>query len=151
MRGAGLLAYTRTSGDAWSSSAYTNVVSYDQLYRPTRRLDLTGRVAYELDGDAYYAPGTLLYALRATQRLGDRFDIGSEFQWIGTSNLSAYNRTGFASELGVRLADSLRLAGGYNFEGSVDPSLAATPTRKGFYVTATSLIDRIFGWGDQRH
>ncbi len=151
VRGAGLLAYTRTSGDAWSSSAYTNVVSYDQLYRPTRRLDLTGRVAYELDGDAYYAPGTLLYALRATQRLGDRFDIGSEFQWIGTSNLSAYNRTGFASELGVRLADSLRLAGGYNFEGSVDPSLAATPTRKGFYVTATSLIDRIFGWGDQRH
>ncbi len=149
-RGAGLLAYERTSGDAYSSSASTNVVSYDQLYRPTQRLDLVGRVAYELDGDTYYEPHTLLYALRATQRLGARFDIGSEFQWIGTSNLGAYNRTGFAIETGYRLANSLRLAGGYNFEGSVDPSLAASPTRRGFYVTATTVIDRIFGWGDER-
>jgi hypothetical protein len=125
-------------------------VSYDQLYRPTQRLDLVGRVAYELDGDTYYEPHTLLYALRATQRLGARFDIGSEFQWIGTSNLGAYNRTGFAIETGYRLANSLRLAGGYNFEGSVDPSLAASPTRRGFYVTATTVIDRIFGWGDER-
>ena len=97
VRGAGLLAYQRTSGDASSSSAYTDVVSYDQLYRPTHRLDLVGRVAYELDGDAYYAPDTLLYALPRDAAAGRPFDIGAEFQWIGTSNLGAYDRTSFAS------------------------------------------------------
>jgi hypothetical protein len=41
----------------------------------------------------------------------------------------------------------MRLAFGYNFSGSPDPALAAAPARRGVYLTATSVIDRIFGWG----
>jgi len=41
----------------------------------------------------------------------------------------------------------MRLAAGYNFSGSPDPSLAVAPTRRGFYATATTVIDRVFGWG----
>jgi hypothetical protein len=42
---------------------------------------------------------------------------------------------------------TLRAAFGYNFGTAADPALAAAPTRRGFYATLTTTIDRIFGWG----
>ena len=55
--------------------------------------------------------------------------------------------TAVAVEAGVRLGDSARVGVGYNVRGSADPSLAAAPVRRGFFVTLTSVVDRLFGWG----
>jgi hypothetical protein len=31
--------------------------------------------------------------------------------------------------------------------GTADPSLSTTPAHRGAYVTVTSVVDRLFGWG----
>lgn len=148
-RGAGLLGWERNSGSAFSNAPYADVLSYDQLYRPTSRLELSGRLAYKLDGDAYYAPHTSLYALRGIQRVGGSFDLGAEIQHISSADLSKYDQNAFSLEGGYRAANSLRVALGYHFDGAVDPALAAEPTRRGMYLSVTSLVDRLFGWGLQ--
>jgi hypothetical protein len=56
-------------------------------------------------------------------------------------------QTGLAVEAGARLGNTLRFAAGYAFSGAADPALFAAPTHRGAYVTATSVVDRIFGWG----
>ena len=61
--------------------------------------------------------------------------------------ISGTNATGFAVEAGYRIGSTLRLAGGYNFSGFADPDTAVSPTHRGFYVTLSTYIDRIFGWG----
>ncbi|MGZ3499640.1 MAG: hypothetical protein ACXVAK_19110, partial [Vulcanimicrobiaceae bacterium] len=58
--------------------------------------------------------------------------------------------TDFAVEAGYQLGSSARIAAGYNFSGSVDPTLTGHPQRKGLYVTFATLVDRIFGWGARR-
>ena len=60
---------------------------------------------------------------------------------------AAPTRPGFAVEAGYRLGSTLRLAGGYNFSGFADPDTAINPTHRGIYVTLSTYIDRIFGWG----
>jgi hypothetical protein len=47
----------------------------------------------------------------------------------------------------VRLGDNTRVGAGFNLRGSADPSLATGPTKRGFYMTVTSVVDRLFGWG----
>jgi hypothetical protein len=125
----------------------TQVLTYDQLYRPTRGLELVGRLAYELDGDSYYLAHTGLVGFRAQQRIGPKADIAGEWQWLTTAQISGVSQTAFAAELGYRIGSSLRIAGGYNFSGSADPTLTGRPTRRGLYLTGTTTIDRIFGWG----
>jgi hypothetical protein len=56
---------------------------------------------------------------------------------------------GLAIEAGHRLTGSLRVAVGYNVRAIADPSLSNAPSRKGFYITMTSVVDRILGWGAQ--
>jgi hypothetical protein len=47
----------------------------------------------------------------------------------------------------VRLGDNVRVGAGYNFSATADPSLATTPVHRGVYLTVTSVVDRLFGWG----
>ena len=140
--GLGVSEYTagETTGD-------TQVVSYDQLYRPTAKLELAGRLAYQLDGDSYYLAHTALVGLRAQQRIGPKADIAAEWQWLTQAQISGVAQTAFATEFGYRIGSSLRLATGYNFSGYADPQLIGRPTRRGLYFSGTTTIDRIFGWG----
>jgi hypothetical protein len=147
-RVAALLSFEDLSGQYTTAlSDSTQVVTYDQLYRPTAQLELAGRLAYQLDGDAYYAAHTALFGLRAQQRIGPKADVAAEWQTLSTPAIADLAQTAFALEFGYRLGSSLRVASGYNFSGTPDPSLTGRPIRRGMYVTATSTIDRIFGWG----
>jgi hypothetical protein len=147
-RVAALLSFEDLSGQyTTAASDSTQVVTYDQLYRPTPQLELAGRLAYQLDGDQYYAAHTALFGLRAQQRIGPKADVAAEWQTLSTPAIADLAQTAFALEFGYRLGSSLRVATGYNFSGSPDPSLTGRPVRRGVYFTATSTIDRIFGWG----
>jgi hypothetical protein len=147
-RVAALLSFEDVSGQATgTASDSTDVATYDQLYRPTRTLELAGRLAYSLDGDSYYAARTALFGLRALQRIGPKADIAAEWQTLSMPAIANVAQTAYALEVGYRIGSSLRLATGYNFSASPDPSLIGHPVRRGIYITGTSTIDRIFGWG----
>jgi hypothetical protein len=146
-RAATLVQYEAQVSNSSQLGTKTRVLSVDQLVRPTTSLEIAGRYAYKLDGDSYYPAQTELFGLRATQRIGSRLDIGSEVRYLDVRNIPGASAMGFAVESGLRIGGGMRLALGYNFSGAPDPSLAAAPTRRGVYVTLTSVIDRILGWG----
>jgi len=146
-RGVSLLDYERTDDGSTSLPLISDILSLEQLYRPTTRLEIAGRLAYKLDGDAYYPAHSQLLSLRAVQRIGSHFDLGAEGSVLGVRGAAGASTSAFAFESGYRLGDQIRLAVGYNLSGAPDPALASAPSRRGIYFTMTSLIDRIFGWG----
>jgi hypothetical protein len=146
-RGVTLLQYELKNSSSGELGTHTATVSLDQAFHPTDRMDLAGRYAYKLDGDAYYPAQTQLFGFRALQRIGEHWDFGGEVQYLDVRWVPGASALGIAAETGLRLGDGMRLAFGYNFSGSPDPALAAAPTRRGIYVTLTTVIDRILGWG----
>jgi hypothetical protein len=125
----------------------TNVAQIQELYRPGERTELAGSLAYKLTGDAFFAPRTSIYGLRADQRIGSRFDLAAEGHWSDIAPLNGTAATGLAIEAGQRVGSTLRVAGGYNFSGFADPAASVNPTHRGLYFTVSSYLDRIFGWG----
>ena len=146
-RGAALVELERRNGTSVAGGDHVDTLSAEAAWRPSRRLELDARGALKLDGDGVYAAHTYLAGLRATQRIGSRFDIGAEARVLGAPGTTRPRTGQFAVESGLRLGDTMRLAVGYNLTGSADPSLAQTPSRKGLYVTLTSVITHVFGWG----
>lgn len=142
-----ILGFEIKDGNVSTLGAHTQLLSLEELYRPDRLLEIAGRYAYKLDGDAYYPAHSSLFDLRGTQRIGSRFDVAAEARFLSAHGIAGASTAGFAIEAGYRLGGEMRLAAGYNFSGSPDPSLAVAPTRRGVYATATSVIDRVFGWG----
>ena len=129
----------------------TNVAQLQELYRSSSRTEWAASAAYKLTGDSFFAPRTTIFGVRVDERIGGRFDLASEAHWSDVAPISGTNATGFAVEAGYRLGSTLRLAGGYNFAGFADPETAVSPTHRGFYLTLSTYIDRIFGWGkDER-
>jgi hypothetical protein len=146
-RGAALLEFDRVTGNVTGGTDTTNTVSFEEAYRPAETLEIDGRIAYKLDGDGFYAAHSSLIGLRVDRRIGRRADLAIESRTLRTPGIAGSTTTGFAVENGWRLGSAMRLAGGYNVSGTADPSLAVAPSRRGFYVTATSVVDRVFGWG----
>jgi hypothetical protein len=145
-----LASFEASDGNVSDLGTHAQVLSVEELFRPSRDLEIAGRYAYKLDGDSYYPAQTSLIGLRVDQRLTRRFDVAGEARWLSAHNIPNASVTGFALEAGYRLGDEMRLAAGYNFTGAPDPSLIDAPTRRGAYATVTSVIDRIFGWGLER-
>ncbi len=145
-----LLGYERLTGTSSLLPERTDVLSFEEVYRPWNTFELAGRVAEKLDGDGYYAAHTSLFGLRARQNVGTRFDVGAELRMLNAANVPGAQTTDVAAEAGYTIGNDARLAAGYNFSGSIDPTLSGKPQRKGFYFTFTTLIDRIFGWGASR-
>jgi hypothetical protein len=81
------------------------------------------------------------------QKIARRSDIAAEVTGEGIAGIGGAGVRGFALENGYRIGDQMRFAVGYSFAGTVDPLLATAPGRRGVYVTVTSIVDRIFGWG----
>ena len=150
-RSVALFGYERVTGNVTTLATHTDVLSFEEVVRPTRRLEIAGRYAYKLDGDSYYAAHTSLVGVRADEKIGDRFDIAGEVRHLGVANVAGAAANGLGVEGGIRLGHAMRLAGGYDFEGSPDAALAQAPTRRGFYATITSAIDAIGGFGRNRH
>lgn len=145
--GVTLLEYDRRDGTGPLTNTQSGVVSLEQVLRVRSRTELVGRFAYKVDGDSYYAAHSSLAALRVDQKIGGRFDVGVEARQAAIRGIDGTNSTAFAIETGVRLGDNTRVGAGYNVRGTADPSLSATPARRGFYLTVTSVVDRLFGWG----
>jgi hypothetical protein len=145
--GVTLLQYDRSHGTGGVTSTDSGVISLEQVLRVRTRTELVGRYAYKLDGDSFYAAHSSLLGLRLDQKLGARFDVGAEARQASIRGIDGTNATAFAVEAGVRLGDNTRVGAGVNLRGAADPSLATTPTKKGFYLTVTSVVDRLFGWG----
>ncbi|HZV78346.1 MAG TPA: hypothetical protein VFF60_01910, partial [Candidatus Binatus sp.] len=148
-RGATLVEWDHRIGSISTLSQQTDVIMVQQVYRPSQTLELAGRWAYKMDGGAYYLPHTSLVGLRSDQRFGPRYDIGIETQVVEPAGIPAAKSTDFAVENGYRIGGAARFAVGYNFAGSADPTLTGAPLRRGVYVTLTSVVDHIFGWGRQ--
>jgi hypothetical protein len=149
-RGATLFEYDHRIGNISTLGEQTDVIMFQQVYRPTANLELAGRYAYKMDGGAYYLPHTSLVGLRADERFGPRYDLAVETQLVAPSGIPAAKSTDFAVENGYRIGGSARVALGYNFAGSADPTLTGAPVRRGVYITVTSIVDRFFGWGKQQ-
>lgn len=145
-RGSALLGFERYSSNYSVLADQTNVVSYDQVYRPSSALELAGHVAYKLDGNGFYGAHTAVFGFRATQRVTRSLDVGAEWSQL-SQQISGDSQSAFAAELGYHIGPAARLGVGYSFEGAADPTLIARPNHAGVYVTFTSLVDRFFGWG----
>ena len=70
-----LLGYQRHTGTSSLLADRTNVLSFEEVFRPWDKFELAGRFATKLDGDGYYAAHTSLFGLRARQMLGSRLDV----------------------------------------------------------------------------
>ncbi len=146
-RGAALLELERHLGSPATDGARTDTLSFESAWRPTGRFEMDSRLAYKLDGDGFYAAHTVLFGLREVQRVGGRFDVGAETRLLAAPGIAGARSGEFAAEGGYRLGQSMRLALGYNFTGAADPELVGQKTRRGVYVTLTSVVSRVFGWG----
>jgi hypothetical protein len=144
-----LFGYERRSGGYSAAEGTADVLSFEEIFRLTPATEIAGRFAYKLNGDGYYTAHSSLAGARVTQRFGRRFDAGAEVRELSAGDIPGAKATDFAAEAGYRVGSGTRLAAGYNFSGSVDPTLTGQPQRRGFYVTITTLVDRIFGWGKQ--
>ncbi|MHB8463120.1 MAG: hypothetical protein ACYDA1_10785, partial [Vulcanimicrobiaceae bacterium] len=141
-----LFSYQRANG-FFGASSISSVASVDQIIRPTRTTEFAARYAVKLDGDSFYTAHTSLLGFRVTQRIGKRTDIGFAVRYLNIPGVNGAFQTDSAVEVGHLLGNMTRLSVGYNFRGTVDPTLLGQPQKKGVYVTITTLIDRIFGWG----
>lgn len=143
-----LLALDRqVGGYSGLAGGAADVLSFDEIYRPTESTEIAARLGYKLNGDGYYMAHSSVAGLRFTQALGPHFDIAAEGREMAAGNIAAASATDLAAELGYNVPGGARIAAGYNFSGSVDPTLTGHPQRRGFYVTVTTVVDRIFGWG----
>jgi hypothetical protein len=145
--GASLLELERHTGNLTDGVERADTLSFDEAYRLNGRLEIDARFAYKLDGDTYYVAHSMLAGFRVAERIGSRNDLALESQTLLVPGIAGATQTAFAVETGERITDSLRFAVGYNFSGAADPALVAAPTRRGEYVTLTSIVDRVFGWG----
>ena len=145
--GVTLLQYQRNDGSAQLTNTQSGVLSIEQVLRVRTRTELVGRYAYKTSGDSYYAAHSSLAGVRIDQKVGSRLDVGAEVRRADVRGIDGASATAVAVEGGVRVGDNTRLGLGYNLRGTADPSLATTPTRRGIYVTVTSVVDRLFGWG----
>jgi hypothetical protein len=139
-----LLSLDRKLGTLETGTDRSDVVSLDHLFRPDDRTDLSLRFAYKIDGDGYYAARSTLLDFRAVRKLTTRFDVGAETRTVSAANIAGSRSTAFAAEAGYRLNEAMRVAVGHSFSASADPSLTGTPVRRGFYLTVTSVLDRLF-------
>jgi hypothetical protein len=128
-------------------SYVTNVAQLQELYRPSTHTEFAGSLAYKLAGDQYFQPGTAIWGVRGDQRIGNRFDLASEYHVSSIAPLNGFSATGFAVEAGYRIGSTLRAAVGYNFSGFADPAASVNPTHQGIYFTMSTYIDRVGGWG----
>jgi hypothetical protein len=149
-RSSALFGYDHLEGVGDVQGEETDVVSADAVHRMTPKLEATVRFAYEIDGDQYYPAHTSAAGLRLVQRVGPRLDLATDVRLSATSDVPGSATAGYAAEIGYRIADAFRVAAGYDFTKTPDLSLAAAPHPRGFYLTATSVVTSLFGFGRDR-
>lgn len=143
-----LVNYTRTNATGLTDGI-NDVISSEELWRVSERDQLAGRYAYKLSGDSFFAAHTSMFAVRYSHRFHGAFDLAGSAREFLVPAVPGADSTTLAAELGYSIGDSARVAVGYTFIGASDPTMTAAPTRRGLYITMTTLVNRIFGWGKE--
>lgn len=130
-----------------------HLVALEGIYAPNWRWEFYGKFALR-DTKSYSARDLIgtnaitLGQLRATYRLGYRWDLGGEVRWIGQS-VTGFDEVGFVLEAGYYLTPNLRVAAGYSF-GDVNDRDLGDRSRGGFFVGLSLKLNELFGgWGVQ--
>ncbi|MBW4497949.1 MAG: TonB-dependent receptor [Oscillatoria princeps RMCB-10] len=127
----------------------------EAIYAPDWRWEFYGKVAMRRStsylADDLVGSGTVgLTQLRATYRLGYRWDVASEVRWV-TQPADGYDETGFVIEAGYYLTPDLRLSAGYVFGDITDRDLNGSRNASGPYVGLTVKVNELFsGFGLQK-
>lgn len=135
------------------SGSQVHLFALEAIYAPNYRWEFYGKFALR-NTRSYTAQDLVgtnaitLGQLRATYRLGYRWDIGGEVRWIGQS-LVGYDEVGFVLEAGYYLTPNLRVAAGYVF-GDISDRDFGDRSEDSFYVGLSFKVNELFnGWGLQ--
>jgi hypothetical protein len=139
-----------------SGTGYNDhTLALEGIYAPDWRWEFYGKVAMRRStsylADDLVGRGTVgLGQLRATYRLGYRWDVAGEVRWI-TQPAVGYDETGFVLEAGYYLTPNLRLSAGYVLGDIRDRDLDGSRNASGPYVGLTVKVNELFsGFGLQK-
>ncbi len=130
-----------------------HLFALETIYAPNWRWEFYGKYALRstksyLAQDLIGTNSISLGQLRATYRLGYRWDITSDFRWIGQT-ATGFDEIGAALEVGYYLTPNLRVGAGYSFGKANDRDL--NRNRGGFFLGVQLKLNELFdGFGLQK-
>jgi hypothetical protein len=133
-------------GSGTGSTDHT--LSVEGIYAPSWRWELYGKVGYRrstsyLANDLVGTSSILLGQLRATYRLGYRWDISAEGRWIDSLSTGS-QEYGATAEVGYYLTPNLRLAAGYAWGSVSDRDFNNSRSAGGPFLGVTVKLDQLF-------
>jgi hypothetical protein len=126
----------------------SHLMALEAIYAPNWRWEFYGKFAMR-DTKTYAAKDLVgknlitLTQLRATYRLGYRWDLSAEGRLISQTN-TGFDEVGALVEAGYYLTPNLRLAGGYSF-GEVNDRDFGDRRKGGFYAGLSLKLNDLFG------
>ena len=138
-----------------STDTQEHLLAAEAIYAPDWRWELYGKYALRNSSTAINSAGgnfstsslVQLAQLRATYRLGYRWDVVGETRWLGGGG---YSETGFSVEAGYYPLPDLRLSAGYSAGSAHDRDFGEDRSAGGFYLGVTAKLSGLLnGFGTQ--
>lgn len=132
-----------------------NTFAAEAIYAPNWRWEFYGKYALRNSStflaDDFVGKSTIsLGQLRATYRLGFKWDLTGEGRWIHQHN-TGYSENAWLLEGGYYLTPNLRLSAGYVFGRADDADFSGVRSAGGPYIGLTLKINELFdGFGLQK-
>lgn len=125
-----------------------HVFSAEAIYAPSWRWEFYGKLAMRhstsyLADDLVGTSTVTLAQLRATYRLGYRWDVVGEARLIGQPSAN-YSEVGLVLEAGYYLTPDLRLSAGYVFGNVSDDDFNGSRSAGGPYIGLTVKLNNLF-------
>lgn len=122
-----------------------HVLAAEAIYAPNWRWEFYSKFALRrstsyLASDLVGTSTITLAQVRATYRLGYRWDVAAEVRWISQPSAD-YSETGLALEAGYYLTPNLRLTAGYSFGNVSDRDFDRSRSAGGPYLGITVKLD----------
>lgn len=138
-----------------STDTQEHLLAAEAIYAPDWRWELYGKYALRNSRTAINGAGgsfstssiVQLAQLRATYRLGYRWDVAGEARWLGGGG---YSETGLSVETGYYPLPDLRLSAGYSAGSANDRDFGEDRSAGGFYFGITAKLSGLlngFGTG----
>lgn len=134
------------------TKARDHTLALESIYAPNWRWEFYGKYALRhstsfLADDLVGTSMVSLAQLRATYRLGYRWDIMGEGRWIAQPN-AEYNEFGIVAELGFYITPELRLSAGYVFGKVSDRDFDGDRSASGPYLGLSLKLNQLWpGFG----